>query len=210
MGILRNRLKNLLFVLLLPLGCVWGSNLDRLAGDEAIQHSVPETNDFLPEFHKFCDIHFDEGLKIASICEFINRKISFKAEGEHEDHWQQPKETLRLGTGDCEDVILLFAYLMRRSYIPSTYCWGECQNENKQVFAHAWIELESRDHKTYVMEFFSDDISWCVFPASSDKWVRKRHVMITHGAFCIMAETQFRQQKNVFDKLNEIFAKKHE
>lgn len=179
-----------------------------LPEDDAIQYSAPETNGFLPEFHKFCDIHFDEGLKIASVCEFINNKISYKAEGE-KDYWQSPKETLRLGTGDCEDVVLLFAYLMKRSRIQATYCWGECQNDKTQ-FAHTWVELRSRENKTYVVEFFNRNVSYSIFASTEDNWARKRHVVIAHNAFCMMAETKFIRQRNVFNKLGEVFERKHD
>ena len=162
--------------------------------------------DDVPEFFKFCDTHFAEGLKVAAICECINRKVAFVPEGEFKDRWQQPKDTLELGSGDCEDVVLLFAYLARHSRIPATYCWGECLN-GAQVLAHAWVELESKEHITYIVEFFGNNTPRCIFPQSEDKWLRRRHVMITHGAFCVMAETGFERQKNVFNKLNETFTK---
>lgn len=162
--------------------------------------------DEVPEFYKYCDIHFAEGLKVAAICEYINKKVAFVPEGEFEDHWQQPKETLELGTGDCEDAVLLFAYLLRRSCVPATYCWGECV-DGAQVFAHAWVELESKEHITYIVDFFGNSTPRCVFPQAEDKWLRRRHVMITHGAFCVMAETSFDRQKDVFSKLNEAFKK---
>lgn len=162
--------------------------------------------DEVPEFHKFCDTQFAEGLKVAAICEYINKKVTFVPEGEFEDHWQQPKETLELGTGDCEDVVLLFAYLLRHSRVPATYCWGECK-DGAQMFAHAWVELESKEHIAYIVEFFGNSTPRCIFPQAEDKWRRRRYVMITHGAFCVMAETNFDRQKNVFNKLNETFTR---
>ena len=205
-------LKKLLFVLLagraiLPVGYICGSELNEPANDDAAQWTIRETDSFLSEFHGFCDIHFFDGLKIATVCEFISRNVSYKSEGDNKDYWQQPKETLKLGTGDCEDVVLLFAYLMRLSGVPATYCWGECQNDKTQ-FAHTWIELRSKDRKAYIVEFFSSDVSRCIIPASEDKWTRKRHVMIEHAAFCVMAETKFVRQKNVFSKLSEVFSRK--
>lgn len=209
---LRNMLKKLLFVLfagraILPVGYIYGSELNIPTNDDTAQWSTREIDSSLSGFHEFCDIHFNEGLKIATICEFINRNIFYRAEGDDNDYWQQPKETLKLGTGDCEDVVLLFAYLMRLSCVFATYCWGECQNDKTQ-FAHTWIELQSRDHKAYIVELFSSDVSYCIIPSSEDKWIRKRHVMIEHTAFCGMAETKFVRQKNVFSKLNEVFVRK--
>ena len=162
--------------------------------------------DNVPEFYRFCDAHFTEGLKVAAICEYINKKISFVPEGGFEDYWQQPKETLDLGSGDCEDVVLLFAYLAKHSHVPATYCWGECL-DGAQVFAHAWVELESKEHIVYIVEFFGNNTPRCILTQVDDKWLRKRHVMITHGAFCVMAETGFKRQKDVFNKLSETFDK---
>lgn len=39
--------------------------------------------------------------------------IEYKSEPAGEDHWQSPEETIRLGTGDCEDKALLLWYVLR-------------------------------------------------------------------------------------------------
>jgi predicted transglutaminase-like cysteine proteinase len=44
---------------------------------------------------------------VESIAKWIINNIQYKVE-EGTDHWQKSKETLRLGTGDCEDFAILF------------------------------------------------------------------------------------------------------
>ncbi len=46
----------------------------------------------------------------------VNKTITYKEEPEGEDHWQQPAETLSLGTGDCEDFAILKYKLLMPFY----------------------------------------------------------------------------------------------
>lgn len=41
--------------------------------------------------------------ELAQVNRRWNRLVTYKADN-REDHWQSPAETLRLGTGDCEDI----------------------------------------------------------------------------------------------------------
>lgn len=170
------------------------------------QQSAADAWPLSTDFKEFCDTHFTEGSAVAAICEYINGKVAFVPEGESEDHWQHPEETMGLGTGDCEDAVLLFAYLARHSRVPATYCWGEC-NDGVQSFAHVWVELESVEHAVHVVEFFGNNTSGCIFPAATDKWERKRHLIIPHSIFCQMAKTGFKRQAYIFNSLNEVFTK---
>lgn len=44
---------------------------------------------------------------------FIANNIEYKAEPKGQDYWQTPNETLELGTGDCEDFVILAVFLLK-------------------------------------------------------------------------------------------------
>ena len=45
--------------------------------------------------------------KVRSIVDDTIAEIEYLPEAKGENHWQTPAETLKLGTGDCEDIQLL-------------------------------------------------------------------------------------------------------
>ena len=52
---------------------------------------------------------FDDILNVNQIGDWIHWEIEFVADDG--DYWQSPSETLRLGTGDCEDMAILHMYI---------------------------------------------------------------------------------------------------
>jgi predicted transglutaminase-like cysteine proteinase len=48
----------------------------------------------------------------------VNSTIKYSGESAGEDHWQSPRETLQLKTGDCEDFAILKFAILANSGIP--------------------------------------------------------------------------------------------
>jgi len=53
---------------------------------------------------------------LDELCRWIHQTIKYKSDGDYKgsDFWQLPEETLKLKTGDCEDVSILFMFLAKR------------------------------------------------------------------------------------------------
>lgn len=146
---------------------------------------------------------FINGDRIVSSVSYVDEHVDFVGEGTDDDYWQTPQETLKLKTGDCEDVVLLFAYLNRNISLPAYYCWGDTMDTNGQIMTHAWVELTAKNRDIYVVEFFAPTPELSFVRMLNDKWDRVRHVIISHDAFCEMARDGFRRQSYVFSKLHE-------
>lgn len=181
--------------LLLTAGIVMLFVLDIVTGDVSV-------NDIWSD----CDIKFQNGGRIATTVDCINTKIVSTSEPQGMDVWQHPKLTLEIRSGDCEDVVLLFAYINRNVSLPAVYCWGDCKNPQGDAFAHTWIELTSRSGEIYVLEFFGKTLRDCMVLLRDDKWQRNRRVMLSHDAFCEMAKEGFARQSHVFNKLSGVFS----
>lgn len=147
---------------------------------------------------------FNNGESIYNSVAYIDKNVDFEKELDNEDYWQTPEETIAKKAGDCEDAVLLFAYLNRSRSLPARYCWGDTLNVNSgEINSHAWVELVSTDKQTYVVEFFNPSVNTSFIRVGDDRWNRVRHVVITHNSFCEMAKGGFVRQSYVFDKLND-------
>lgn len=50
---------------------------------------------------------------VSEILKWMDENLDYRLDGEgNEDYWQTPSETLERGGGDCEDLSLLFMYLL--------------------------------------------------------------------------------------------------
>lgn len=56
-------------------------------------------------------------MKLVDINERWNRAIKYKAEPQGKDHWQNPSETIALGTGDCEDYAIGKYFTLLQYYV---------------------------------------------------------------------------------------------
>jgi hypothetical protein len=59
------------------------------------------------------DYYFENDIEVNTIDDIINYITNnYTYKDEQTDYWQLPEETYRLKTGDCEDLALLFCYLL--------------------------------------------------------------------------------------------------
>lgn len=49
---------------------------------------------------------------IFLINSWVNNNVEYKREADYKDYWQSPSETIKLMTGDCEDIAILKAYIL--------------------------------------------------------------------------------------------------
>lgn len=50
--------------------------------------------------------------KISNACTWVSTNIEYQHEPKNKNYWQTPEETYNLKTGDCEDLAMLFAYII--------------------------------------------------------------------------------------------------
>lgn len=94
-----------LFVLSL-FGCDMARNdvlTDLLYEYNAIDHKLYDGTDIFPG--GFAAMGFSD---YESIAAYIHTNISYQAEEGNSDNWQDPRDTMDKGTGDCEDFAILF------------------------------------------------------------------------------------------------------
>lgn len=52
-------------------------------------------------------------VEITQVNSYVNKTIKPVGDGEGKDYWQKPEETIKLGTGDCEDYAILKGSLLK-------------------------------------------------------------------------------------------------
>lgn len=67
--------------------------------------------------------------------------IKYVHEAKGEDYWQTPKETERLGTGDCEDKAFYLQDKLKKQGIESEVCFGLLVFTERES-GHAWVEYK--------------------------------------------------------------------
>jgi len=66
-------------------------------------------------FNQLLSLKLDSA-DLAKANDTVNKLIIYKEELPNVDYWQQPGETLTLGTGDCEDIAILKYRLLMEHY----------------------------------------------------------------------------------------------
>ncbi len=74
---------------------------------------------------------------IQDVFDWVSDNIEYSLDN-HEE-WQSPKQTVELGTGDCEDFVILAMYLLNRDfgYLPDMIIGVSIATGN----AHCWLSL---------------------------------------------------------------------
>ncbi|MFC1919866.1 transglutaminase family protein [Chloroflexota bacterium] len=94
--------------------------------------------------------------------EWVAGHISYKSDSEVHgvsDYWQLPAETLKLGTGDCEDIAILLCTLLRACGIPSD-----------QVYVAAGCTEDRSSCHAYLVECYYTGI-WQVIEPQAGAWI---------------------------------------
>jgi hypothetical protein len=82
---------------------------------------------------------------LQQLSENIYETIEHRTDAEvwGEDHWQSPSETLTMGTGDCEDVVVLMAYIIHRDLGALPYAVGGT-NHTLNGMNHLWLMFKGQ------------------------------------------------------------------
>jgi hypothetical protein len=70
--------------------------------------------------------------------------IKYKEDGD-QDYWQTPKETEKLGTGDCEDKTIYLMELLKKEGYKSEFTYGFYHESDPNFYGnicHAWTEMD--------------------------------------------------------------------
>jgi predicted transglutaminase-like cysteine proteinase len=89
------------------------------------------TNDFIPD--------------IIEIKDWVANHITYRYDSEvhgQEEYYQLPRETLRLGAGDCEDFSILFVSLIRAKGYSANRAFCVVGYNPSGGHAWAWVELD--------------------------------------------------------------------
>lgn len=93
-----------------------------------------------------------------SALDYVHKQIQYKYDIDahnKSEYWQHPEETIQRKTGDCDDVALLVASLIRMCGIPAfrvKVCAGWVKT-NKGKGGHAYcIYLKEKDNQWYVLD----------------------------------------------------------
>lgn len=82
----------------------------------------------------------DSDEKVDAVWEYVYENIDYKLTKE----WQEPKETLKIGTGDCEDVSFLAASMLLASGVDKIkFAIGDMDTVDNGE-KHTWLELDGR------------------------------------------------------------------
>ena len=79
----------------------------------------------------------------VTLGDWLSKNITYKYD--KEDYWQSPKETVKLGTADCEDYALLSRYILRKLGYKSYIIAVEYKNSD---IGHALTIIRHKD-KTF-------------------------------------------------------------
>ena len=88
----------------------------------------------------------------------VNRDIKYQSELQGQDYWQTPAETMKKGSGDCEDFALLKMYTLKQSGIPENAMYIEQGINETTGEMHAILEVII-DNKIYYLDNMQEDIT---------------------------------------------------
>ncbi|HYD04004.1 MAG TPA: transglutaminase-like domain-containing protein [Alphaproteobacteria bacterium] len=96
--------------------------------------------------------------------DYVRDILNSKSDGPSiaEDYWQSMQESIKKGTGDCEDYTIFLYYLLKEKGIKSEVVIGLLDST---VWAgHAWLEVSVND-TTYIIDATLNKITWRNDPA---------------------------------------------
>ena len=113
-----------------------------------------------PEYRKWCEETFSGGSSVYESYKDIAFNIEYTPERPGCDYWQTPLDTCRSGTGDCEDVAILFISSLPSRQDNAEIAWGwKIDNRTGIARAHAWCQLAGKNGSKYIVEGCSRDWS---------------------------------------------------
>ena len=84
--------------------------------------------------------------KIEIISQYIQDNVKYHLsvlEGNFQDFWQYPSETIRWASGDCEDFAILFQCIAEYINLDTRVVLGWYKVKEGMIYAHAWIKYKN-------------------------------------------------------------------
>ena len=81
---------------------------------------------------------YDESRKDVLFAMSVASNTRYEGEKRNEDYWKTPYETLKEGTGDCDDKAILFHEILGLRGIESRIVYGKIKKEDEMH--HLWCE----------------------------------------------------------------------
>ena len=132
-------------------------------------------------------------------------KIEYVAEvenpdGTYEDYWQTPKETIKRGKGDCEDMAFYLLYLLRKEHIKSKIKFGYLNKiTERKKLGHVWVEAKKNSIE-YIL-----DPSQCPLPLIIEKGQQDKdtYIPISSRDFYIKSHLQEFRKRSGIKRINK-------
>jgi len=96
------------------------------------------------------------------IRDWVATNIDYMSDEEEwgvEEYWQTPEETLRLGTGDCEDFVVLLCSLLRVYGIDA-----------EQVYVALSVDVDDENGHAFLIEDWYHDGEWWRIESQAPPW----------------------------------------
>lgn len=104
--------------------------------------------------------------KTEKIHSYVCKNFLFTPDEEGEDLWQYPKETIKRGKGDCEDMAFLLASMLIEAGIPEEMIWVNMKNW------HLYTTV-TINNKTLVLETDPDRSHFYLYDWPQCRWNRQ-------------------------------------
>lgn len=131
-----------------PAALCFDCRLDERWGDRRRLINPAGLNKLLPRrLHRQMAGSDDADVKVAALARFVRDSVVYLDEHYNEDFWQTPFETLTTGSGDAEDMAILFQAVAELYALPTKIVVGTLFLAGDQPAAvrnHSWVAYEGQ------------------------------------------------------------------
>jgi len=104
--------------------------------------------------------------KLCAVFDWVSNNITYVAEPEGKDHWQNPAETLALGGGDCEDFALLISdIVLEMGGTPRIYLIDD------HAFAAIWVGASAAPAEAAISGYYDAELKVSFLEDAGGFWV---------------------------------------